>query len=186
MPRHRYKKPLLGLILAASLTLAACGGDDGAESASTEGKTKIGVSFDKLEDFRRGERKALEEAAKELGAELRLVNAQEDAQRQSQQIQTLLSQGVKAIIAIPWDIEAVASDIQTAKSANVPFVTMNQAPADVKSATYHVGGDPCADGRAAGEFFAKPAKGKPAKLLEIQGSLSNDNGIRRSRCLEEG
>jgi len=62
---------------------------------------------------------------------------------------------------------------------------MDQAPADLDAVTYHVGGDPCADGRTAGEFFVKAAAGKPFKLLEIQGSLANDNGIRRSSCMNE-
>ena len=62
---------------------------------------------------------------------------------------------------------------------------MDQAPADIKSATYHVGGDPCADGKVAGDFFVKAAAGKPFKLLELQGGLANDNGIRRSKCLDD-
>ncbi len=37
----------------------------------------------------------------------------------------------------------------------------------------------------AGEFFVKTAAGKPFKLLELQGGLANDNGIRRSHCLDE-
>lgn len=63
----------------------------------------------------------------------------------------------------------------------MPFI----APADLKAVTYHVGGDPCADGNVAGEFFVKTAAGKPFKLLELQGVLANDNGIRRSKCLDE-
>jgi ABC-type sugar transport system substrate-binding protein len=57
----------------------------------------------------------------------------------------------------------------------VPFVTLDQAPADLKSVTYHVGGDPCADGKVAGEFFVKAAAGKRFKLLELQGGLANHN-----------
>ena len=74
---------------------------------------------------------------------------------------------------------------QVAKAAGVPFVTMDQAPANLDAVTYHVGGDPCADGKTAGEFFVKVANGKPFKLLEIQGGLANDNGIRRSKCLND-
>ena len=37
----------------------------------------------------------------------------------------------------------------------------------------------------AGEFFVKAAAGKPFKLLELQGGLANDNGIRRSKCLDD-
>lgn len=145
----------------------------------------IGISFDKIESFREPELKYLMEAVKKAGLEAEFANAQESAQRQASQVQGLVSKGVKAIIAIPWDIEAAVTLANDTVDAGVPFITMDQAPSDTSVVTYHVGSDPCADGKAAGEFFVKAADGKTMKLLELQGSLSNDNGIRRSGCLGE-
>lgn len=145
----------------------------------------IGVSFDKMESFREGELKAIEAAAAARGVKIVFQNAQEDAQRQASQIESMIAQGVKAIVAIPWDIEAAVNDATAARSAGVAYVTLDQAPADLAAVDFHTGGDPCADGTTAGEFFAKAAGGKPYKLLELQGGLSNDNGIRRSKCLND-
>ncbi|MTE02039.1 substrate-binding domain-containing protein [Paracoccus sp. YIM 132242] len=146
---------------------------------------KIGVSFDKVEPFREAQKAGLDAAIAAAGASQSFANADKDAQRQASQVDSLISEGVGAIIAIPWDIEAAVTIAQVAEASGIPFITMDQAPADLEAVTYHVGGDPCADGRAAGEFFVKVADGQPFKLLEIQGSLSNDNGIRRSSCLNE-
>lgn len=156
-------------------------------SANTSGAQDltIGLSLDKIEPFREVQIAALKAAAEKAGATMKIANADKDAQRQASQVDTFISEGKSAIIAIPWDIEAAVTLAQVAKSSNVPFVTMDQAPADLDVVTYHVGGDPCADGRTAGEFFVKTAGGKPFKLLEIQGSLANDNGIRRSSCLND-
>jgi ABC-type sugar transport system substrate-binding protein len=145
----------------------------------------IGVSFDKIEPFRVAEQKALDEAIAARKAKQSFANADKDAQRQASQIETMVSQGVSAIVAIPWDIEAANDLARTTIAAGIPFVSLDQAPSDLKSVTYHVGGDPCADGKVAGEFFVKAAAGKPFKLLELQGGLANDNGIRRSKCLDE-
>jgi ABC-type sugar transport system substrate-binding protein len=145
----------------------------------------IGVSFDKVEPFREAERKAIDTAIEKAGAKQIFANADKDAQRQASQVDSLLSQGVKSIIAIPWDIEAAVNLAQVSSAAGVPFITLDQAPANLDSVAYHVGGDPCADGKTAGEYFVKAAAGKPFKLLEIQGGLANDNGIRRSKCLED-
>lgn len=145
----------------------------------------IGLSFDKVEPFREVQLSALRAAMEKAGAAEVFANADKDAQRQSSQVDTFLSQGVGAIIAIPWDVEAAVSMAQVSEASGVPFITMDQAPADLASVAYHVGGDPCADGRAAGAFFVKAANGQPFKLLELQGGLSNDNGIRRSSCLNE-
>ena len=146
---------------------------------------EIGISFDKLGDFRDPELKYVQEAIKRVNLTSEVTNAQESAPRQASQVQGLVAKHVKAIIAIPWDIEAAVTMATDTIKAGVPFVTLDQAPSDINSVTYHVGGDPCADGKTAGEFFAKAANGKPMKLLELQGSLSNDNGIRRSKCLDD-
>jgi ABC-type sugar transport system substrate-binding protein len=145
----------------------------------------IGVSFDKIEPFRVAEQKALDEAIAVQKAKQSFANADKDAQRQASQVETMVSQGVSAIVTIPWDIEAANDLARTTIAAGIPFVSLDQAPSDLKSVTYHVGGDPCADGKVAGEFFVKAAAGKPFKLLELQGGLANDNGIRRSKCLDE-
>jgi ABC-type sugar transport system substrate-binding protein len=145
----------------------------------------IGVSFDKIEPFREAQKKAIEDAITAAGVKEQFANADKDAQRQASQVDSFVSGGVSAIVSIPWDIEAAVNLAQSSIASGVPFISMDQAPADLKSVTYHVGGDPCADGKVAGEFFVKAAAGKPFKLLELQGGLANDNGIRRSKCLDE-
>ena len=173
------KRVTRALVAGGLLGLAA-----GATSAHAKDLT-IGVSFDKIEPFRVAEQKAITDAVAAAGAKMKFANADKDAQRQASQIDSFLSQGASAIVAIPWDIEAAVTLAQTSIAAGVPFISMDQAPADLKAATYHVGGDPCADGKVAGEFFVKAAAGRPFKLLELQGGLANDNGIRRSKCLDE-
>lgn len=151
--------------------------------AMAESKT-IGVSFDFVTPFRAAERDYVAAALAKSGYTMKFTNADRDAQRQASQIDSLVSGGVKAVIVIPQDIRAAVSLAQTAKAEGVPFVSMDQAPADLSSVPYHVSGDPCADGTVAGKFFADKAGGKPFKLLEIQGSLANDNGLKRSSCLD--
>jgi ABC-type sugar transport system substrate-binding protein len=168
------------MLLAAAALAAALA----AEAAPAKDPT-IGVSFDKIEPFRVAEQKAITDAVAAAHAKMDFANADKDAQRQASQVDTMVSQGVTAIIAIPWDIEAANDLAHSTIAAGIPFVSLDQAPSNLTSVTYHVGGDPCADGKVAGEFFVKTAAGKPFKLLELQGGLANDNGIRRSRCLEE-
>jgi ABC-type sugar transport system substrate-binding protein len=163
----------------AALLAAAAPGAAGAKDLV------IGVSFDKIEPFRVAEQKALTDAIAAAHAKMVFANADKDAQRQASQVDTMVSQGVSGIIAISWDIEAANDLARSTIAAGIPFVSLDQAPSDLKSVTYHVGGDPCADGKVAGEFFVKAAAGKPFKLLELQGGLANDNGIRRSRCLDD-
>jgi ABC-type sugar transport system substrate-binding protein len=156
----------------------------GSTGSYAQEKT-IGVSFDRSSPFRSAQHAAIEKAIKDAGAKMSFADANLDVQRQVSQLDTMVSEGVSAIIAIPYDAQAAVGMAQSAIASGVPFISMDQAPADLKAATYHVGGDPCADGTTAGEFFAKAAGGKPFKLLEIQGGLFNDNGLRRSKCLDD-
>ena len=173
------KDTLATMGLAALLSAAALPG------LATAKDLVIGVSFDKIEPFRVAEQKALTDAIAGAHAKQVFANADKDAQRQASQVDTMVSQGVSAIVAIPWDIEAANDLAKSTIASGIPFVSLDQAPSDLKSVTYHVGGDPCADGKVAGEFFVKAAAGKPFKLLELQGGLANDNGIRRSKCLDD-
>jgi len=173
------QKTLTAIGLAMALAVAA------APGAARAKDLVIGVSFDKVEPFRVAEQKALSDAIAAAKAKEVFANADKDAQRQASQVDTMVSQGVSAIISIPWDIEAANDLAKSTIAAGIPFVSLDQAPSELKSVTYHVGGDPCADGKVAGEFFVKAAAGKPFKLLELQGGLANDNGIRRSKCLDD-
>ena len=195
------------LMLSGAMVLSACGGSTStaasapaaasaaapaasaaapaASAAAPAEAMVIGVSFDKMITFREGEKAAIEAAAKELGVTLDFQVAEEDAQRQSSQIEAMIANGDKAIVSIPWDIEAVKADIDAANAAGVPFVTFDQAPSDPSWVPFHVGGDPYADGAAAGKFYCTTAGGKDFTLLEFQGGLNNDNGINRSKGLND-
>lgn len=185
-------KHVISLVTVGGLLIgvAGCGtvGDSnaGSTSGSGDGAFKVGVSFDKMDDaFRVGEKKYLDQYAKELGIELVYQDARSDAQQQSSQVQSFISQGVDGIIEIPWDTQAVAADISAAAAANIPLVVMDQQPADTSEVFYYVGGNPTSDGTMAGEALVKLADGKPLKVLELQGSLNNINGIERSKGFED-
>jgi len=169
-----FKSGLLGMVIASIAATGAIGAE-----------MTVGVSFDKIEPFRVAQKKALDDAAKAAGVKVDFANADKDAQRQASQVDTMVSNRDAAIVAIPWDSEAANNLAVSSIAAGIPFVSMDQAPSDLKVVTYHIGGDPCADGKVAGEYFVKAAAGKPFKLLELQGGLANDNGIKRSKCLND-
>lgn len=194
------KKPTLwrsfAAVIVAGMALSGCSpaatdgtatdgaATDGAESVTDE--IIIGISLDKINAFREGEIKYLDLAAEELGVTLTYTNAEEDAQRQSGQMETLVSQGAQGIAVMPWDPEAIRADIVAAQDAGIFVTSFDQAPADLSWVSYFTAGDPLADGRAAAAEFIRIADGKPFKLLELQGALNSDNGIKRSQGLNEG
>src|SRR5215831_4693465 len=135
--------------LAASLMVIAAAMPALADNLPGAGLS-VCLSLDKMVAFREGELKLWRKAAEDLGIKLVEQVAGEDAQRQSSQIDTCIAQKVNGIVAIPWDNQAVLQDIERAHAAGIPFVTVDQAPADTSTVDTHIGGNPTSDGLHAG------------------------------------
>ncbi|MBX3566471.1 MAG: sugar ABC transporter substrate-binding protein [Rhizobiaceae bacterium] len=174
-----------GLGLAALGALAFVAAPAAAQDKPGAG-LKVCLSLDKMNAFREGQLNYWRKAAAELGVELVEQVAGEDAQRQSSQVDTCIAQGVNGIISIPWDYEAVLQDIERAHAANIPFVTVDQAPADTSTVDFHIGADPHADGLNAGKRLVALVGDKPTKVVDLQGALSHNNGQGRDQGFKEG
>jgi ABC-type sugar transport system substrate-binding protein len=172
-----------GLIAAGLVALA--GGQARAADLPGSGLT-VCISLDKVNAFREGELKLWRKAAADLGVKLIEQVAGEDAQRQSSQVDTCIAQKVSGIVSIPWDNQAVLQDIERAHAANVPFVTVDQAPSDTSTVDTHIGGDPTADGLHAGQRLVALVGDKPTTVVDLQGALSAVNGQERDRGFKEG
>jgi ABC-type sugar transport system substrate-binding protein len=167
----RIVKPV---ILAGVVVLALAGWGAGQGVAAG---LKVCLSLDKMNVARE---------AKKMDITLIEQVAGEDAQRQSSQIDTCIARGVKAIIDIPWDYQAVLQDIDRAHAADIPFITMDQAPADTSTVDFHISADPYADGQQAAKRLITIVGDKPAKVVDLQGALSAYNGIQRDKGFKDG
>ncbi len=177
-----YKQ--LTLSLAAALMLALPSVPAHAQDKPGTGLT-VCLSLDKVNAFREGQLNLWRQAAEELGIKLVEQVAGEDAQRQSSQVDTCIAQGVSGIISIPWDNQAVLQDIERAHAASIPFVTVDQAPADMSTVDAHIGGNPTADGLAAGKRLVALVGDKPTKVVNLQGALNAVNGQERDAGFRE-
>lgn len=136
-------KKLTTVLVASALLLTACGGattnnqtqqKDSSGTAAPAGKPKIGVTIYKYDDnFMSFVRRAIEKNNDK--AELLLNDSQNDQAKQNEQVDTMLSKGVKALAINLVNPQGAATIIQKAKAANVPVIFFNKEPsqADLKS-----------------------------------------------------
>jgi ABC-type sugar transport system substrate-binding protein len=176
-------KTVATVLIAVGAALAICMPAAAADRPGS-GLT-VCLSLDKINAFREGELKLWRKAAEDLGIKLVEQVAGEDAQRQSSQVDTCIAQKVNGIVSIPWDNQAVLQDIERAHAANIPFVTVDQAPADTGTVDTHIGGNPTADGMAAGKRLVALVGKKPTKVVDLQGALSAVNGIERDKGFKD-
>jgi ABC-type sugar transport system substrate-binding protein len=144
-------KSLVALLaaLAIALLLAACGGngsaggtgDNGGGESTTEattaadttaaplpktGKKTIGVISLAPNNGGSGRMiKAMESFAGTLGWSVRVINAEGDPQKVSGGIRSLISAKVDGIVVDILDPSAIAPDIEAAKKAGIPFISVN-------------------------------------------------------------
>ncbi|MGO1820265.1 MAG: galactose/glucose ABC transporter substrate-binding protein MglB [Senegalia sp. (in: firmicutes)] len=170
-------KKILAILLMFALvfSLAACGGDDGnndgnddgeeTSGEASEGNTAVGVTIYKFDDsFMSFVRRSIEESA-DGRADLTLVDSQNDQAKQNEQVDTMISKGVKALAINLVTPQAASSIIEKAKSEELPVVFFNKEPSesDMQSydKTWYVGTESSQSGIIQGELVAESWEANP-------------------------
>jgi ribose transport system substrate-binding protein len=155
--------------LALGLTLTACGSGDsgggGGDGASADGDTiQIGFSQRRLagSDWWATLLQGAEDKAKELGAEITVTDAGGDTVKQNSDVQTLLTQGMDAIIMNPHDPTGVVEAVNATVQDQVPLVVVNSNLSEELAAQQfcYVAEDQTAVAESLGKAIAEEAKTK--------------------------
>ncbi|MGW5265756.1 sugar ABC transporter substrate-binding protein [Microbispora sp. NPDC004025] len=179
--------------LAAALTLsgclaAACGGNSGnggsGGGGDTAAKPVIGVDYPRSDtDFWNSYISYVPKSAGELGADTKTTNSQNDIAKLTSNVQTLVGQGVKAVVMAPQDTAAVAPTLQQLETKKIPAVLVDTRP-DTGNAFMVVRADNRAYGEKACRFLGEKLQGK-GKVVMLEGDLASINGRDRTEAFND-
>jgi ABC-type sugar transport system substrate-binding protein len=161
-----------------------------ATAAPKGGKVTIGVSLDNLNDpFWLGIKKGIDDAGKNLGVDLVIRTAEGDAVKQNSQIDDMIAQGVSGIVCVYVDFKAILQAVKACNKAGIPFVYCDRtlsSTADAKVA-WGIATDNYALTVNGWKYMADYARKNKMKLkvLELVGSLSDENVLRRTDGFKE-
>jgi ABC-type sugar transport system substrate-binding protein len=174
----------IALTLGAAALLAT--GCSGTGASGGNGIT-IGLAVSTLNNpFFVELQQGAQEMADQLGAKLTVVDAQNDATNQVNQVQTLVTQGVKAIILNPVDSNQSAPAAKAAEMANIPLVSVDRAVEGGKVAA-EVASNNVSGGSLAAIELGRATSGDVAHLKGISGaSASRDRGQGFEQGLNSG
>jgi ABC-type sugar transport system substrate-binding protein len=149
-----------------------------------EGST-ICFGFQDLEtEFWVAGHRAITDTLREQGVEVLEYNANEDPNRQLEQVRECIAQGVDGIIIIPQDGDSAVTIIGEAQDADIPIAVFNRPPND-RSRGITVVADNVSATEQAVEFMAQQAlvkwqvTGETVQPLILVGALQDTNAIGR-------
>ena len=181
MPRS-FRFAWFGFLAIVFAAAAGCArspstGPDGAK------RPVVGVSLMNLSsEFIVMIDKAMRARAEELGVELVVNDAQRSPERQVQQVESFIAQGVDAIVLNPCEVEASAPAVDKAVAAGVPIVNVNS---ETKSApTAFVGSRDEESARLAMEYIARRLGGK-GNVVMMHGYMGQAAQLKRDAGARE-
>lgn len=127
---------------------------------------------------------AITETLREQGVTVLEYNANEDPNRQQEQVRECIAQGVDGIIIIPQDGDSAVTIVNEAQQADIPIAVFNRPPNDTSAGIVVVADNVSATEQAV-EFIAQKAlrqfevTGEPITPLIVVGALQDTNAIGR-------
>ncbi|HML51183.1 MAG TPA: substrate-binding domain-containing protein [Propionicimonas sp.] len=170
---------IASIALAVMLPLAACTSTEPTGSGSAGGKTGdyvIGFSNSfNGNTYRQSMEKYAKDAAEELMKtgevkQLIFAEANQDNNKQIQQIQSFILQKVDAIIVDPGSATALTGVVQEASDAGIPVIVVNDGPIESNADNvYQISFDAVAQMKTLTEYIAKGIGGK-GNMIELRGA----------------
>jgi ribose transport system substrate-binding protein len=151
---------------------------EATEAPPVEG-VSLGLSLSTLNNpFFVTLRDGAQAAADAVGAELIVVDAQNDPAKEATNIEDLIQRGVSALLINPTDADAIVPSIQKANDANIPVFTVDRS-ASGGTVVSHIASDNVAGGMVAGMFLCEALE-SAGKVVELEGiagtSAARDRG----------
>jgi ABC-type sugar transport system substrate-binding protein len=149
-----------------------------APTKASSGQALIGYAGPSLTGGQGAIMAGMVDGAKAQGWQVVTTSANEDAPTQANQINSFISEGVKAIVAVPVDSKAICASIAQATAAGIPFFTIDRAPEGC-AVTMTVQSDNYLGGQQAGQSLIKMLQARyngkaQGTVLELQGDLSQN------------
>ena len=180
-------KKIIGFAAAAVLFLGGCGSatldGDNEESGVVEEKDSkdlvVGVSLSTLNNpFFISVKEGIVELAEEKGSQVKVLDAQDDTSKQSNDVDDLIQQGVDILLINPVDSSAITPAVEAANSAGIPVVTIDRSSEGGQVLTL-VASDNVEGGKMAAQYIEE-ISGENAKVAELEGipgaSATNERG----------
>lgn len=200
--KRKTVKRLLAIVMAsvAAVGLTACGGDtkdkdasasadaadkDGAASADSEGGgkdssgVKIGATYYTLQtEFCMRMDDAAKVWAQENGVDYTSYDGNNDASAQLEQVETMIADGVDAIILNPQDADACSACVDAAVEAGIPIIGVNTM-VNNDNLTAYVGSQDVSAGEEIMQYMIDHMGSDAFNIVVLEGPMGQSAQLQR-------
>lgn len=190
-------KRMAAMAMAGAMTLgmlAGCGGsnDSGAGSASGGDSNGFKIGYVNLADtdvFCSSRKEAVKASLESAGYEVSFTDGNNDVQKQIDQTNTFLAQGVDAVIIVPCDADGIVPAVKACNSQDVPCILIGNA-ADSSQCEYLFIGSPhynsgYMEGEYVGGLLDESVGIENAKILYLEGTNGLDHAAMRKQGTQD-
>lgn len=182
---------VLCLILALSVsTITGCGQTDDKQSEGTsatndnsgdkkqDGTVDIGIVLPTKEEPRWVQDEARFKAALDgTDKSVEILFSQGDSAREKQNVETLISKGIKVLIITPHDGAAAAAAVEAAKEEGITVISYDRLVTNTDAVDYYVTFNSVSVGGAQGQYLVDQASGTGEKLYLYAGAATDNNAF---------
>ncbi|HXG83281.1 MAG TPA: substrate-binding domain-containing protein [Pyrinomonadaceae bacterium] len=180
----KQKFLLFGLLILSAFIIGACvdapqgntsTANSGQSSKDPNRRLKIGFAMDTLKEERWvRDKEAFEARCKELNVDCVITIANNVAEKQSNDVDNLLTQGVDALVIAPNNATQAASMVEKAKAQNVPVISYDRLINSDKIDLYVSHQVPVIGRKIAEYALAKVPKGN---YIMVYGAGTDNNAL---------
>ncbi|HEY3319382.1 MAG TPA: sugar ABC transporter substrate-binding protein [Planctomycetota bacterium] len=179
---EKTRRLLLGAGIASLLALAGCG--SGGSGASSAKKPRIGFAMTLNDPYWQNMRLGAIDEAQKLGAEVTILNAEEDVPKQAQQIQELIAQSVDIVCLVPMKPDGLVTSVTALNANKIPVIIVNREIGDGCEYVAYTGTDTYMGGLASAKILMQAIGGK-GEIIEFQQVLGTGPQLMRTKALDD-
>lgn len=169
------------LLLAMTISLVACGGTTpvkGTSPSEASSGPAIGIVLPTKDEPRWvQDEKRFIDALKATDYKVEILFSQGDSAKERQNVEALISKGIKVLIICPHDGAAAAAAAIAAKQEGITVISYDRLITDTTSVDYYVTFDSFQVGAAQGQYLIDKASGKGNPLYLYAGAASDNNAF---------
>lgn len=166
------KKKVLATLLSAAMLMGCTAGVAAEENSYT-----IGCTVYYMTEFVTLMVEGMETRAEELGCDLIMLDAQQDAQNQITQVENLIAQDVDVIIVAAVDSDAIVPALSMCEEAGIPLVGVNML-INTDEAYHYVGPDDVLAGELEMQYAIDQIGGE-GNVVILEGPIGQSAQIQR-------